>query len=145
MPSQPRAALHASRAAPGTLVDTLAALCLLLLVDVVLHCVGFDWLCRAVARWPLFRARCDAAEEDTLRTSCAAVHRARCYYFKYALCLQTAAAATCLLRAHGTRADLVIGVRRFPFCAHAWTEVDGRVVLDDGRQVSGLCTVIARY
>jgi hypothetical protein len=36
----------------------------------------------------------------------------------------------CLLKQHGIAAQLVIGAQQMPFKAHAWVEVDGRVVND---------------
>jgi hypothetical protein len=75
---------------------------------------------------------------------CAAVNRARVYYFMHARCLQSAAVANCLLRWHGIPAQLVIGVRRVPFTAHAWVEVDGRVVMNEQTSMLNVYTVIHR-
>jgi hypothetical protein len=54
-----------------------------------------------------------------------------------------AATCACLLRLHGLRAELAIGVRRAPFEAHAWTELDGIVVYDDVG-IPGHYAVVAR-
>ncbi|MEZ4320182.1 MAG: lasso peptide biosynthesis B2 protein [Myxococcota bacterium] len=43
-------------------------------------------------------------------------------------CYPQALAAAALLRHHGHRPVLVIGIRTRPFGAHAWVEVDGVVV-----------------
>jgi hypothetical protein len=59
-----------------------------------------------------------------------AVDEACVWYVKRAPCLQRSAVTACLLRRHGTAADLVIGHRPVPFESHAWVEVDGRVVND---------------
>ena len=59
-----------------------------------------------------------------------AVDLACIWYWKEALCLQRSAATACLLRDYGVPAQLVIGVQQIPFKAHAWVEVDGRVVND---------------
>lgn len=61
---------------------------------------------------------------------CAAVDMACIWYWKEALCLQRSAATACLLRDCGVPAQLVIGAQQMPFKAHAWVEVDGRVVND---------------
>jgi hypothetical protein len=61
---------------------------------------------------------------------CAAVDMASIWYWKEVLCLQRSAATVCLLRNCGIRAQLVIGAQSMPFKAHAWAEVDGRVVND---------------
>lgn len=45
------------------------------------------------------------------------------------LCLPQAIAVATILRRHGVRGELVFGVRHHPFAAHAWVEVDGRIVL----------------
>lgn len=61
---------------------------------------------------------------------CSAVDMACIWYWKEALCLQRSAAAACLLKKCGVPAQLVIGAQQVPFKAHAWVEVDGRVVND---------------
>jgi uncharacterized membrane protein YcgQ (UPF0703/DUF1980 family) len=52
------------------------------------------------------------------------------WYWKEALCLQRSAATACLLKKYGVPAQMVIGAQQMPFKAHAWVEVDGRVVND---------------
>jgi len=61
---------------------------------------------------------------------CAAMDMASIWYWKEALCLQRSAATACLLRNYGIPAQLVIGAQQMPFKAHAWVEVEGRVVND---------------
>lgn len=61
---------------------------------------------------------------------CEAVNLAACFYFKPVRCLQRSAAIVHLLREYGIDGRLVIGYRPSPFLAHAWAEVDGRVVND---------------
>jgi Transglutaminase-like superfamily len=67
---------------------------------------------------------------DTIERICSAVDTACIWYWKQALCLQRSAATACLLKHYGVRAQMVIGARQIPFKAHAWVEVDGRVVND---------------
>jgi hypothetical protein len=52
------------------------------------------------------------------------------WYWKEVLCLQRSAATACLLRRFGVHSELVIAVQQMPFKAHAWVEVDGRIVND---------------
>jgi hypothetical protein len=59
-----------------------------------------------------------------------ALELACCFYPKRALCLQRSAVLTAMLRRRGIGAHLVIGAQRCPFKAHAWVEVDDRVVND---------------
>ncbi len=61
---------------------------------------------------------------------CAAMDVACIWYWKEALCLQRSAATACLLKRYGVAAHLVIGAQQMPFKAHAWVEVDGRIVND---------------
>lgn len=61
---------------------------------------------------------------------CSAVDMACIWYWKEVLCLQRSAATACLLKRHGVPAQMVIGARQIPFKAHAWVEVEGRVVND---------------
>src|SRR5579863_5460395 len=67
---------------------------------------------------------------DAVERICQAVDLACIWYWKEALCLQRSAATTCLLRSCGAAAQMVIGAHTSPFKAHAWVEVDGRVVND---------------
>jgi Transglutaminase-like superfamily len=67
---------------------------------------------------------------EAVERICSAVDMACIWYWKEALCLQRSAAAACLLKRHGVPAQMVIGAQQMPFKAHAWVEVDGRVVND---------------
>jgi transglutaminase superfamily protein len=70
------------------------------------------------------------ATSDLGERLCRAVDIACICYWKEVLCLQRSAATACLLRHCGVAAKLVIGAQQMPFTAHAWVEVDGRVVND---------------
>ena len=61
---------------------------------------------------------------------CSAIDMACVWYWKEVLCLQRSAATACLLKSHGIAAQMVVGAQKMPFKAHAWVEVDGRVVND---------------
>lgn len=61
---------------------------------------------------------------------CHAMELACVFYIHRVLCLQRSAAATLLLRHHGFPAQMVIGVKQFPFRSHAWVEIDGTIVND---------------
>lgn len=67
---------------------------------------------------------------DPTALICSAVDMACIWYWKEVLCLQRSAATACLLKRHGVSAQMMIGAQRMPFKAHAWVEVDGRVVND---------------
>jgi len=71
-----------------------------------------------------------APSPDALEKICSAVDMACIWYWKEARCLQRSAATACLLKRHGVAAQMVIGAQQMPFKAHAWVEVDGRVVND---------------
>jgi hypothetical protein len=84
-----------------------------------------------------------AASPHSLERICAAVDMACIWYFKEALCLQRSAATVCLLRKYGVLAHLVIGAKQMPFKAHAWVEVDGKVV-NDKKYVSEMYGMLTR-
>jgi hypothetical protein len=52
------------------------------------------------------------------------------FYPKRALCLQRSAVLVRMLRRRGLPAHLVIGAQKLPFKAHAWVEIDGRIIDD---------------
>lgn len=68
--------------------------------------------------------------DDATQKVCAAVDLACIWYWKEVLCLQRSAATACLLKQNGVPAQMFIGAQQMPFRAHAWVEVDGRVVND---------------
>jgi len=69
-------------------------------------------------------------QPDALTKVQRAFDRAAMFYPNAVLCLGRSAAMAVMLRERGVAADLVIGVRRHPFRAHAWLEVDGVVAND---------------
>ncbi|HKX32253.1 MAG TPA: lasso peptide biosynthesis B2 protein [Blastocatellia bacterium] len=128
--------LFLTRLAVGALLkaglDTLAALLLLVVLDLVLRLGRFRGLHRTVRQWP--RVEGPAPGAETTAQICAAVDRACTWYLKPALCLQRSAVGTCLLRSRGIAAEMAIGCHKMPFHGHAWVEVGGEVV-NDHRQV----------
>lgn len=70
------------------------------------------------------------ADPNVVETVNSAIDMASIWYWKEALCLQRSAATACLLKEYGVQAQMVIGTQQMPFKAHAWVEVDGRVVND---------------
>ena len=72
----------------------------------------------------------EAAADNVVEQICSAVDMACIWYWKEALCLQRSAATACLLKKYGVPAQMVIGAQQMPFKAHAWVEVNGRVVND---------------
>jgi hypothetical protein len=99
----------------------------LIYFDLYLAREDFAALYDKVRAYPT-RRKAEAA--DPVDRICSAVDRACIWYWKEALCLQRSAATACLLRDYGVLAHLVIGAQQMPFKAHAWVEVEGRVVND---------------
>jgi len=82
-------------------------------------------------------------QDVTADQICRAVDLAAALYFKQSLCLQRSAAAACLLKRFGFPAEMVVGVQQVPFLAHAWVELDGRVV-NDKPYMSDIYMVLSR-
>ena len=95
--------------------------------DLYLARGNFGALYEKVSNYPV---RKTTPAPDAVECICSAVDMACIWYWKEALCLQRSAATSCLLKRHGIFAQMVIGAQRLPFKAHAWVEVDGRVVND---------------
>lgn len=74
--------------------------------------------------------RTSVAVPDITAKICTAVDMACIWYWKEVLCLQRSAATACLLKEYGVAAQMVIGAQQMPFKAHAWVEIDSRVVND---------------
>src|SRR5712672_3627521 len=95
--------------------------------DLYLTRRNFQALYNKVRAYPIMKIPTSA---DAVERICSAVDMACIWYWKEALCLQRSAATSCLLKSHGILAQMVIGAQQLPFKAHAWVEVDGRVVND---------------
>lgn len=99
----------------------------LLSFDFLLSRGNFAGLYTKVRRCPIARA---TPHPDVVQRICSAVDIACVWYWKRVLCLQRSAATVCLLREFGVPAQLILGAQHTPFRAHAWVEVDSRVVND---------------
>lgn len=95
--------------------------------DLYLARRDFQALHDKVRSYPLGQA---PASAETTERICASVDMACIWYWKEVLCLQRSAATACLLRRSGICAEMIIGVQAIPFKAHAWVEVNRRVVND---------------
>ena len=93
--------------------------------DAVLRLRGSGAILRQVNRQSVAAKLADRELEQAV---CNAVLLAACLYWKPVLCLQRSVCTALLLRKHGVNARMMIGYRPAPFFAHAWVEVDGRVV-----------------
>jgi hypothetical protein len=122
----------------------LMAWVILLLADVSIRATGFPGLYRAIGWWPTRSHRRPDDWRGAAKRVCDSVDCARAYYFRQVWCLQSAAAAVCLLRWRGIPAELVIGVRRLPFFAHAWVEVDAEIIMNDRVGLRSLFIEIVR-
>ena len=93
--------------------------------EAVLRLRGSGRTLKQVSRQPVAAKPANGEMEQAI---CDAVLLATCLYWKPVLCLQRSVCTARLLRKHGVDARLVIGYRPAPFFAHAWVEVEGRVV-----------------
>src|SRR6266496_5335619 len=88
---------------------------------------NFAALHEAVRNYPVNEA---PASLSAVQSICSAVDMACIWYWKEVLCLQRSAVTACLLKRYGVAAQMMIGAQQMPFKAHAWVEVEGRVVND---------------
>lgn len=100
----------------------------LALYDLILRRGGFSAVHRKVRTWKTAGRKARRHRDNQIVST---VKAATGWYPKSVLCLQRSAVLTCLLRRAGTPAEMVLGVRRIPFYAHAWVEVNGVVVNDE--------------
>jgi hypothetical protein len=100
---------------------------MLILFHIYLARGSFSALQDKVRRFPISHGtRSQFAIDDVCRD----IDLACIWYPKEVLCLQRSAALACLLKRYGFSAQLVVGARLMPFKAHAWVEVNGRVIND---------------
>lgn len=122
------------------LLAVLRAYLQLIRVDLCCAHGNFAATYEQVRRVPL---RKQTGRSITAETVCRTVDLASVWYWKQVPCLQRSAATTCLLRRQGVAAELVIGAQSLPFRAHAWVEVDGKIV-NDKAYISELYAVLDR-
>lgn len=125
---------HAASPLPRRWPSVLLALFGLAIAETVLL-FGFPVFHRVVRRLPRAASRPPSAGE--LEWAVMVVETAARAHFRRAWCLQRSFALLWVLRSRHLAADLVIGVRRLPFAAHAWVEAQGRVIGDDPRVCGG--------
>ena len=95
--------------------------------DLYLARGDFETLYNLVRKYPTSKK---PTLPDSIERICSAVDMACIGYCKEVLCLQRSAATTCPIRKYSVSAHLVIGAQQMPFKAHAWVEVEGKVVND---------------
>jgi hypothetical protein len=88
---------------------------------------NFSALYQKVCNYPIGKR---TSPPDSIERICLEMDMASIWYPKQVLCLQRSAATACLLKRYGIRAQMVIGAQQLPFKAHAWVEVEGRIVND---------------
>ena len=112
---------------------TIRALVIFVFLDVGFRAFGFPRVFLFVDRWGrgFVEPAAPAVQRRRLHRTLEAVRTASRYYHRRRLdCLPRSLAIYALLRRQGVPATLRIGVKRFPFAAHAWVECLGEV-LDD--------------
>ena len=118
---------------------TIQAFVLFVLLDIGFRVFRFPRVFLLVDRWGRrsVRAAPLATQRRRLQHTLEAVRTASRYYHRRGLdCLPRSLAIYVLLRRQGVPATLRIGVKRFPFAAHAWVECLGEVIddsIDDWR------------
>jgi hypothetical protein len=109
----------------------LEALVILVLVKIALRTVGFRRSYRAFAnaaggRPSVRQLGADGAQHAVQAAQIAHIVSGAAAFLPWrALCLEQSLALCCLLRRHGYPAVVRLGVRPYPFAAHAWVELDG--------------------
>lgn len=114
---------------------TIQAILVFTLLDCGFRVFGFSRVFLFVDGWGRrsVDAAPSAAQRATVRRVLEAVRIATRYYCRWRLdCLPRAMTIYLLLRRRGVPATLRIGVKRYPFAAHAWVECLGEV-LDNSR------------
>jgi transglutaminase superfamily protein len=110
---------------------TLRALLLFLLIDLGLRFSTFDRVYKTVVRRSQkLPARPHSPDDKpVVESSVGAVKAAtKLYYRRRHDCLPKSLALFYLLRRRGISASLCLGVRKYPFGAHAWVEYQGRAL-----------------
>ena len=119
---------------------------LVMFYDLLLARDDFPGIHRRVEKYPIRNGLLpnNPVDAEEVREKIYATLNIACvWYPRRAECLQRSAVLTCLLRRYGFPAQMVIGTQKLPFRAHAWVELDGRVV-NDKQDMPQLYAEIAR-
>jgi hypothetical protein len=115
--------MNSHRRAPGMFTCLATLFCM----DVVPRVIGLRRTFALLRRLTPDQAEpCNA--EAIIADTTHRVTVAAAYYPRRALCLEQSLTLFVLLRRHGVRAELRLGVQPRPFYAHAWIEVAGRPI-----------------
>ncbi|HET9281257.1 MAG TPA: lasso peptide biosynthesis B2 protein [Candidatus Angelobacter sp.] len=106
------------------------AFCALLAFDLLGYSRNFAAMHRLVKEWSTKQG---PADPNVIARVSLAINYACVWYPKRVLCLQRSAVTTCLLRSCGVPAQMVMGAQKAPFKAHAWTEVNGEAINENGK------------
>ena len=115
------------------MVLTVQALLIFVILDLGVRLYGLPRVCRSLQRWSGRRHTITELKTPppVVARTVKAVRRATRYYWRSRLdCLPRSMTIYLLLRGCSIPATLHIGVKRYPFGAHAWVECLGSV-LDD--------------
>ena len=125
---------------------TIEAFLTFLLLDALLASRPFDRVYeRAVASPRPRRRRESPGSAESAEEIVDTVVRANRFYFRRRKdCLPRALTLCRLLRRRGIAADFCLGVKKFPFGAHAWVECDGELV-DDRVERVGAYHLLTRF
>ncbi len=119
----------------------IAAWLRLAVVDLLVSFGGFPRLHRFMRGIAVRQTEKAATAEQVCRT----LDRAAVHYPRELQCLKRSAAMTWLLRARGYPAAMMFGATVTPFMAHAWVELDGRVISEDERTIRGTYDVLDQW
>ncbi|HWZ45823.1 MAG TPA: lasso peptide biosynthesis B2 protein [Candidatus Saccharimonadales bacterium] len=134
---------NAPRPAPSRFM-VFSAFIGLCVFDFLLSAVSMEAMCNTVRRCPVKRRKAAQDGMELMGKICTAVDRSCVWYRKKALCLQRSAVTSCMLKAWGIAAEMVLAARPMPVMAHAWVEVSHAVV-NDRPTVRKFYRTLARY
>jgi hypothetical protein len=126
----------------NALLLRIEAILTLIAVDVSLRVIGFGGFMEVLSHDPCYRPSDPGSRNKVAMLSSAFLDVFR-FYRSEAACLQRALGLALLLRRHGLRARVCLGVRVSPFASHAWAEFEDLVLGDSARGVRSY-TVIAQ-
>jgi hypothetical protein len=106
-----------------------SAVCLLI-CEGALRLFGFRTLHAILSGWPTMGSCAPDRIESRVAAIIRAVDKVSPMVALRAYCLSKSAAAVCVMRLYGIGARVSIGVRQFPFAAHAWINVNGVAIKD---------------
>lgn len=128
--------------APAGITLTFEAYLILIMVHILIKAAGFNTMIKML-KWKGARMNADMQNAFDFSPIISALNNAYFFFPHRIKCLEWACALTVMGLHRKRKCNVVIGVQKFPFLAHAWVEDNGKVIGDHQEFPQHLSIILA--